>query len=220
MSFFVDTNLAVGYTVIHDKWHEKSKNFIEKEENIHWSNLVQSEYEKKLNDIENESEFFLKRVKLTLKNTSKEFINYDDFENYILKKTKICSLNKYKKQKILERFWYKYDFINEIPEVICLKFTEFMEEFNQVYAKRDKNLNSQLSLHNCGLNNYLRYLDYAKKLYEWGVHKPDCKIVVDAHDCGKIHDDLIFVSADGNLIEKIISHDTSFLSIIEFRSCN
>ncbi len=67
---------------------------------------------------------------------------------------------------------------------------------------------------------YLRYFNYAKQLYEWGVHKPDCKIVVDAHDCAATHDDLIFVSADKNMIEKIISHDTSFLNIMEFKSCN
>ena len=77
-----------------------------------------------------------------------------------------------------------------------------------------------LILHDCGLDNYLRYFNYAKQLYKWGLHKPDCKIVVDAHDCAATHDDLIFVSADRNMIEKIISHDTSFLNIMEFKSCN
>ena len=37
-------------------------------------------------------------------------------------------------------------------------YYKFMEEFNKVYEKRDKNLNSKLILHNCGLDNYLRYL--------------------------------------------------------------
>ena len=99
MSFFIDTNLAVGYSVIHDKWHEKSKKIVENNENIYWSNLVQQEYNYKLEDIENTSEFFLKRVKLILKNTSNEFLNYYDFEKYILKKTRMCHLDKYKKQK-------------------------------------------------------------------------------------------------------------------------
>lgn len=138
MSFFTDTNLAVGYSVIHDKWHEKSKDFIDNNKNIYWSNLVKEEYEDKLEDIENASDFFLKRVKLILKNHYREFINYDDFEKYILRKTKMCSLSKHKKQKILEKFWYKYDFVDEIPEIIYLRFTEFTDEFNKVYAKRDK----------------------------------------------------------------------------------
>lgn len=124
MSFFIDTNLAVGYSVIHDKWHEKSDKFVENNENIYWSNLVQNEYGNKLSDIENTTDFFLKRVKLILKNTSKEFINQDDFEKYILKKTKMCTLDRFKKQKILINFWNKYDFSNETPKVIYSKFNK------------------------------------------------------------------------------------------------
>jgi hypothetical protein len=218
--FFVDTNFAVGYTVIHDKWHEKAKNFVEKNDEIYWSNLVQKEYEYKLGDIENTTEFFLKRVKLILKNTSKDFINYEDFETYILKKTKACTLDRHKKQMILEKFWNRYDFNYEITEVIYSKFENFADEFNKIYAKRDKTLKSQLILHNCGLDNYLRYKAYVKVLYDWGVHNPDCKIIVDAHDCGKTHENLIFVSTDVEMINKIITHNTSFLNIIEFKPCN
>lgn len=132
----------------------------------------------------------------------------------------MCDLDKYKKIRILEKFWYKYDFIAENPDEVYLKFTEFIDEFNKLYATRDKMLNSHLKLHNCGLNNYLRYWNYAKKLYSWGVHKPDCKIVTDAHDCGKTNSDLIFVSTDCEMIEKIHEHDPGFLNIIEFRCCN
>lgn len=49
MSFFIDTNLAVGFSVVHDNWHEKSKKFVENNEDIYWSNLVKKEYEYKLN---------------------------------------------------------------------------------------------------------------------------------------------------------------------------
>ena len=81
-------------------------------------------------------------------------------------------------------------------------------------------MNNILILHNCGLNNYLNYVDYAEKLYEWGVHKPDCKIVIDAHDCGKTHPDRIFASADKKMIDLILEHNTDFLNIFEFKSCN
>lgn len=79
-------------------------------------------------------------------------------------------------------------------------------------------LNSTLKFHDCGIDNYLNYLDQAKQLYEWGVHKPDCKIITDAHDCGSRHDNLIFVSNDCEMLEKIVNRNTTFLNIIEFKS--
>lgn len=85
---------------------------------------------------------------------------------------------------------------------------------------QDKKLKNIIILHDCGLDNYLKYLDYANKLFEWRIHSPDCKIVTDAHDCGLKHDNLIFVSTDEEMINNISRHDHSFLSIIEFRSCN
>lgn len=53
MNFFTDTNIPIGYTVIHDKWHKPSKKFINNHSNesIFWSNLVQKEYQETLNDI-------------------------------------------------------------------------------------------------------------------------------------------------------------------------
>ena len=54
MNYFIDTNVALGYTIIHDKWHPQSEKFItETSEDIFWSNLVKKEYSSKLNNIEN-----------------------------------------------------------------------------------------------------------------------------------------------------------------------
>ena len=220
MNYFIDTNVALGYTIIHDKWHPQSEKFItETSEDIFWSNLVKKEYSSKLNNIENSIDFFLKRTKLILKNNEKDFVNYYDFEKFILKRTKICDLDKFKKQKILENFWNKYELYEGVSEIIKTKFNNFIREFEKVYSKRDYNLNSTLKFHNCGTDNYLNYLDHAKQLWKWGVHSPDCKIITDAHDCGRIHDDLIFVSNDEKMIEKIVNQDTTFLKIMEFRSC-
>ena len=49
MLFFTDTNIALGYTVVHDRWHDPSKEFIENHEDaLFWSNLVHDEYCRKL----------------------------------------------------------------------------------------------------------------------------------------------------------------------------
>lgn len=221
MSFFIDTNIAIGFTVIHDKWHEQSKKFINNcSDSIYWSNLVKDEYTRKLTDIEEPTEFFLKRVKLILKNNQKDFINYYEFEKYILNKTKICILDDFKKQKILEKFWEKYNFNEGISEVIKLKFNDFADEIGKIYVTRSKKLDSHMNFHNCGLDNYLRYMTYVNKLSEWGVHSPDNKIIADAHDCGSFHDNLIFVSTDDALIKILVNNNTSFLNIIEFKTCN
>lgn len=221
MPFFADTNLALGYTIIHDKHHKNANDLINKtEDNIFWSNLVKDEYERKLNSIFDDIDIFLKSTEKILKNNEKDFLNQENFENYILNETKRCKLDKIKKQKILEHYWNKYSFIDGIANVIYSKFRNFNKNFKKMYFMRDKKINKILILHDCGLNNYLKYLNYATKLLEWGVHNPDCKIIVDAHNCGKEQDDLIFVSTDDKLIDIIHEHDTSFLNIIEFRSCN
>ena len=217
MNYFIDTNISLGYTIIHDKWHNVSKTFINNHEkdSIFWSNLVKNEYAKKFNKIIDDMNIFIIHCKIILKDNQKDFINYYEFENLLIKKTKIDRLDNFKKQKILKEFWNKYKFNEGISEAIYLKFLEFIHEFERVFHIRDQKLKNILIIHDCGLNNY-----YAKKLYKWGVHKPDCKIVIDAHDCGKNHDDLIFISADKKMIEKILNHNTNFLSIAEFKSCN
>ena len=221
MAFFTDTNIALGYTIIHDRWHENAKKLIDEQtDEIFWSNLVEMEYNRKLDDILDDIDIFLKLTENILINNQKNFLNYFDYEEHILKMTKRSKLDLNKKHKILEHFWKEYSIIEGIANTVYLKFKNHNKNFKKLYYMRDKKLNNILILHNCGLNNYLNYVDYAKKLYEWGVHKPDCKIITDAHDCGKTHSDLIFVSADGKMIEKLIKHDTSFLNITEFKSCN
>ena len=66
------------------------------------------------------------------------------------------------------------------------------DEFEKPYLIRDKKLKKILIIHDCQ-DSYLKYDSYAKQLYEWGVHSPDCKIITDAHDCGFEQKNLIFV---------------------------
>ena len=221
MAFFTDTNIALGYTIIHDKMHENAKKLIDEEtEKIFWSNLVEKEYNEKLDDIFDDIDIFLKLTENILRNNQKNFLNYFDFEEHILKMTKRSKLDLNKKHKILEHFWKEYFIIEGIANSVYLKFKSHNKNFKKLYYMRDKKLNNILILHNCGLNNYLNYVDFAEKLYEWGVHKPDCKIVIDAHDCGKIHPNLIFASADKKMIDLILEHNTDFLNISEFRPYN
>ena len=136
MPYFIDTNIAIGYTVVHDTWHDSSKRVIDNEDYVFWSNLVKNEYDDKLNDIKESVDFFLKRAKLTLKNNEKDFINFYEFENFIIKKTKMCILDESKKQKILEQFWNRHNFCNAISEDLFLRFKEFQENFEKIYSKR------------------------------------------------------------------------------------
>lgn len=208
MSFFIDTNMAIGYSVVHDKWHDNAVKFIcETEEDIFWSNLVQKEYSEKLGEIISIVEIFLKRTNLILKNNETSFTNYKDFENFILKKTKDIPLDKNKKITILENFWQEFDFCYEVPQIFYEKFNDYYDGFQNVYFTRNSKLENMIKLHNCGLDNFRKYRVYAKKLNEWGVHPPDCKIVIDAHDCGLKDKNLTFVSTDSEMIDIIIEHN-------------
>ncbi|MBR3140898.1 MAG: hypothetical protein IKF11_08555, partial [Methanobrevibacter sp.] len=60
-----------------------------------------------------------------LKENQKDFINYFDFEDFLIRKTKMNSLDNFKKQMILKQFWTAYKFSEGISEVIYLKFIEF-----------------------------------------------------------------------------------------------
>lgn len=116
--YFLDTNVPIGYTIVHDMWHEPSKNFINNKSNIFWSNFVKNEYYNKLDDILELTEKFLTAVILILNVNEKDFYTYISFEEYILKRTKFCMLDYFKKQKILENFWHKNNFNEWCPPKI------------------------------------------------------------------------------------------------------
>ena len=158
MNYFLDTNVPTGYTVPHDKWHESSVNFIENTScPLYWSNLVKEEYNELLESIVDDVEIFLDESKKVLKENQKDFHNYERFERFILRKTKHCKLENYKKVKILEEFWINNNFIEGISEEVHIKFSGFMQNINKLYYKRDSKLNKFMTLHDCGLDNYLKF---------------------------------------------------------------
>jgi hypothetical protein len=176
MPFFTDTNLPIGYTIIHDKWHENSKKFYSREkEKKYWSTLVHNEYENTLKDIVKQEETFLNRSNYFLKNNEKDFLNYTAFEKYVLQKTKECGLDNTKKIKILKEFWKKYEFTEGISTTVCVKFKNFSDEFEKIYHQRNKELKKMMTLHDCGVDNYLKYHKYAVELNNGGIHNPIVK---------------------------------------------
>ena len=221
MNYFIDTNVAIGYTVVHDKWHEPSRDFITNcEDSIFWSNLVVKEYGEKLDEILDVIDEFLKICSSILRKNEMDFYSLFEFEMFILKKTSFCDLDDIKKQKIINHFWNKNNFTIGISTNLHSNFLRFADDFEEVYHQRDSTLNKILKLHNCGLKNFIKYYEYALKLYNGGVHSPDCRIIVDAHDCGLKYDDLIFLTTDEKMFEAIIRQDTSYLKILEFKLCN
>lgn len=220
MAFFLDTNIPIGYTIIHDKYHENASNFIDNhQDSLFWSDLVEEEYYGRFRNIFRQIRYFLDSVESILETNEKDFEHYLKFENFIINKTSHIPLDEFKKHKIIENFWKDNNFSYANCEEVHAEFLKFNRNFNNVYFKRDKRLNELMNLHNCGKDNYLAYLDYALKLNSWRIHSPDCKILVDAHDCGINHSELIFVSCDEKLFEALDGHDTSFLRIMEFKSC-
>lgn len=97
--FFPDSNVPIGFTIIHDKWHISSQKFINEHKNsLLWSNLVEDEYNNKFEDIVDESDQFLKKTSDLLQSNQKDFINYSEFEKFIIIKTKSLSLDEIKKK--------------------------------------------------------------------------------------------------------------------------
>lgn len=149
--YFLDTNVPIGYTIIHDRWHENSKNFIDNNKNsIFWSNFVKSEYYNKLDNILDYIVKFLKSIVCILKVNEMDFYSYNSFEEHILNETRFCKLDYFKKQKILENFWNEYDFIVGISTKLYDCFYNYAFDFVNNYNNRDLRLNEIMRLHDCG----------------------------------------------------------------------
>ena len=213
--------MPIGYTVIHDKWHEESVEFIETStEPIYWSNLVEEEYDEPLEDITSDLIYWLNYITEILKNNENDFDSYYNFEKYILIKTKSINIDDTKKRKILEKFWQKNNFNYGISTIIYSNFLKYSHDFKKIYSMRMEKLKKMLILHDCGLDNYQNYYKYATALNNASIHNPDYKIIVDAHDCGLKHGYLTFITKDGKMLDALSKINTFHLAIIEFKSYN
>ena len=73
---------------------------------------------------------------------------------------------------------------SDFPENIQIKFDSFLLKYTKNHASRKKELEKIVKLHDCGLDNYLKYRILLKLLTEKGLHTSDIKIIIDAHDLG------------------------------------
>lgn len=218
MKYFIDTNIAIGYSLKCDKWHEYANKFIQDNESqntIIWSDTVEEEFENKFEEIFEFLKIFMNNMIELIENQEELFINYYSFEKYILKGSKNCKLDLTKKIKIIEFFWEKYNGIFDNISEMKLNIIEFNINYFSKYALRKNHLKSIITPYHCGLNNYLNYKNEVKKLKSIGIHKPDYKIVVDCNDYVKnIDSNVIFVTTDKHLYNLLI--ETTFLDIKEY----
>lgn len=206
MDFFIDTNVAVAFTFFPDKFHDSIKDFVlERYYETYWSNNVFKEYEKKYEDIYPQFENFLDCILLNLKKNNVGFINKYSFEKFIMEKTKYVNLDLNKKLNLIDIFW---------DEVISgvfkgeYEFLSFFENYSiyvpKLFESNDDFLKNYLNFYDCGLDNYKRYPKLLSSLKEMGVHNPDYKIILDAHDFARDRF-VVFVSADKKFMNKLIN---------------
>ena len=128
---------------------------------------------------------FLAKISSILSMNKKSFVNYYSFEKFILNNTKECLLDKTKKIKVIEFFWETKEIIfNDTSIDILLKFDSFLIKYLNNQDSNKNELENKINLYNCGIKNYLKYGIYLEKLKNRGVHKTDCKVVLDAHEFG------------------------------------
>ncbi|MBR3112528.1 MAG: hypothetical protein IKH29_02300 [Methanobrevibacter sp.] len=217
MKNFIDTNIALGYSLNCDKMHETCLEFISNNEDIFWSNNVKQEFQKKYEQIFQLIHNFMLMTSSIVNTIQKSFINYYSFEKFILDNTKDSALDIYKKTKIIEFFWENNNInYNISPLETLIRFNQFLANYDYSHDSRKKELENLIELYDCGLNNYLKYPKLLKKLIKSGVHNPDYKIVLDAHDFG-FTSDVCFITTDLNLIQLI--KDCKLLNIMEFKTC-
>lgn len=215
MKNFIDTNIALGYSLPCDKWHSNSIEFIFNNNNFYWSNNVKKEFNEKFKNITRGVFEFLGKISVLLAMNKKSFVNYYSFENFILNKTKNCNIDKTKKIKIIEFFWEnKKIILSDFPIEIQLKFDSFILSYKFDYDSLKKELESIMNLHDCGLENYLKYSLIHEKLKDLKIHYPDDIILLDAHDLG-LSSNVCFNTLDKELHVKI--KNSNILKINEFK---
>lgn len=219
MNYFIDTNIALGHTIVPDRIHQSTKKFIDENyKNTYWSTLVRKEYQKKLRTILQSIIKFLNKCILIIENYDGTFINLNKFEEHIIKKTRNYELDEYKKRKILYDFWYSYPSTYESSEKLCNNLKHYINRFKQTSINLDNKLNNELNYYNCGINNYKKYLIHVLKLEELGVHYPDSRIITDVYDFSLKIRPTTFISCDENLIDTLNNMEITFIEISGFKS--
>ena len=219
MNYFIDTNIAIAFSFYPDKHHSSSREFIiNTVEDIYWSNNVLSEYEKKYDDISNPIKTFLNEIILSLENYNGLFFNQDSFEKFVLRNTDYIDLDVIKKKRLINIFWENIilGFFKEKEEFFVL-FKEYALEVPAVFENNKIFLKDNVRLFDCGKENYKKYSGLLNSLIEIGVHNPDYKIILDAHDFAK-ENFTVFVSTDKKFLSRVMNFNG--LNINEYKLLN
>ena len=81
-------------------------------------------------------DIYLGKARYLLKNNQNDFVNYAEFENFILERTKSIDLDDVKKINILRQFWSKYNFSEGISTIVYKKFNDFSEKFKKIIFRK------------------------------------------------------------------------------------
>ena len=167
MEYFIDTNMSIGYSFSCDKWHKLTFDFIsDHKNNINWSDNVETEFNTKFREIFEEINRFINALPKLIKEDSEDFLNVYSFEKYVLGKTHNCTLDIFKKSKIIEYFWNNYVYnSNTSNSDLKIKLEMFISTYLIEYDILKKQLESIVKPYNCGTNNYLNYPKLINKLF-------------------------------------------------------
>ncbi|MDR1721683.1 MAG: hypothetical protein LBR24_01380 [Methanobrevibacter sp.] len=215
MVFFFDTNVCIGYIFKWDPWHSKSNELFSKDENSYWSQTVKEEVFNLFNKL---VEVYLN----FLDNLKKEIINHniDVFKiNDLLKLANKVTIQKNRQKDMInkniivnsiwdENGWYevtKDDLVHYLDKILIDYIKIHFEKFNKcgnalVLTSKTDN-----------------YEDLKNIFINDNLHYPDWQICLDAHDLACKIENLVFVTADYDLIkclEPILSK-TNITSILK-----
>lgn len=208
MIYFLDTNIFVGYVIFEDPWHEKSLEVFNRE-NLYWSPIVKEEAEKKLENIYLYLNLFIDELEEIIFSYADDMLSLTKF-NKIMSSIDNKFVDLKKRNRVSKRIWEEFPNQDCIFKQDLLKgIRNYKREMKFNFFYRRKVMSSNLFLHNPN-----------KKIYRLtskliGIHSPDNKIILDAHDLAiKSNDAVHFVSADRKLCD--VASNFNFLKIKEF----
>ncbi|WP_409200771.1 hypothetical protein [Methanobrevibacter sp. DSM 116169] len=189
MTYFLDTNVIVGFVINQDPWHNCAMNVFKKKCDKYISNTVENEFIDLLNIIPMAYNHFFTELENSLNN--KYFIEENEFIKISKNVSNMQFYNKtvdLDKEKIGKIIWDKFGAYGEVSvKNLINHINEICNEFNKVLANNYSIFDNQIKNHirkNEYLNihkqlKHLAIIENGKKIV---IHFPDDEIILDVHD--------------------------------------
>ena len=219
MTYFIDTNVAIAFSVFPDKFHDSANDFIlNTSDEMYWSRNNLIEYNFVFRDLIDAVDDFFDLIIENLIMDEKVFLNKESFENYVFNKTKSIGLDDYKKIKFIDIFWEKVilGYIFEKEKFFEI-FKEYALEVPNIFENNKHIIKHKIKLYDISEFNFKKYCNLFNSLEKCGIHKSDNKILLDAHDFGK-NRFTIFVTYDEKMLNAI--NGCTELNINEYKLLN